>query len=148
MIVSGLGCWGTGLVILKLGLGPASSLMPNYDCFRTWMMAQMGHWTCRFDAGPSASWVMTNYDCFRTWMMGRWTCHLEAGPSARLHSQWQIMIVSGHGWWGMGLGVLKPILKLHSQWQVLIVAGLVICCWAITNYDCFWTWMMGHWTCR
>ena len=50
----------------------ASFVMTNYDCFRTWMMAQMGHWTGHFDAGHSASFLMTNYDCFRTWM-GHWT---------------------------------------------------------------------------
>ena len=63
--------------------GPASFLMTNYDCFRTWMM---GPWTWSFEASPSASFVIANYHCFRTWMMGHWTCHFEAGPSAQLHS--------------------------------------------------------------
>ena len=157
--------------------------MKNYDRFRTWMLGhwtchfEAGPWpsfilngklwllqdlndgpdgaldSCRLDASPSASYAMTNYHCFRTWIMGRWTCHLEAGPSARLHSQWQIMIVSGHGWWVMGLGVLKPILKLHSQWQILIVAGLVVWSWAFSPSSFlekkyfFCTWMVWHRTC-
>ena len=82
-----------------------SSLMTNYDCFRTWMMGHwlwsfqvppsalrvmtnydrfrtwmMGHWTWSFQVAPSVSRVMKNYDRFRTWMLGHWTCHFEAGP--------------------------------------------------------------------
>ena len=34
------------------------------------------------------------------------------------------MIVSGLGWWGVGLGVLKPILQLQAYWQIMIVSGL------------------------
>ena len=122
----------------------------NYDSFQTCML---GHWTCHFGAGPwpsfvldsklwlfpdfdddpdgvldcsfwcrlviwswafgPASFLITNYDCFWTWMMGHWTCRW-----------WQIIIVSGLGWWGVGLGVLKPILQLHAHWQIMFVSGL------------------------
>ena len=62
--------------------------MTNHNCFRTWMtgpwtwmMAQMGHWTGHFDAGPSASFLTTNYECFRNRMMGHWTWSFQVAPS-------------------------------------------------------------------
>ena len=156
---------------------------------------------------------MTNHNCFRTWMtgpwtwmmaqMGHWTGHFDAGPSA----SFQIMSVSGIGWWGIGLGVLKPSINfiLNDKFLLLLdldvgtldlslrywsfpnlddgalesefwghsfsfirndklwlfldlddgALDLSLWSWAfgpasflITNCDCFWTWMMGHWTCR
>ena len=111
------GTWMLGHWTCHFEAGPWPSFILNG---KLWLLQDLNDGpdgaldSCRLDAGPSASYAMTNYHCFRTWIMGRWTCHLEAGPSARLHSQWQIMVVSGHGWWGMGLGVLKPILELHS----------------------------------
>ena len=63
IIVSGLGCWSIGIVLLrlvslKLGLRPSfvvyhkSLLFLNLDVGR-WDLS-LQHWTCKLEAGPSA----------------------------------------------------------------------------------------------
>ena len=118
-----------------------------------------GHWTCQFEAGTSALFFMTNYNRFQTWMLGHWTCHFEAGPwpSFVLDSK---LWFSGLWWWprwGIGLFILMPTchLKLglrpsfilnNKLWLFLDLDDGALVLSLMTNYDCFWTWMMGRWT--
>ena len=85
MIVSGLGCWGTGLVTPALDLSFWS-------------------WAC----GP-ASFLMRNYNCFWNWMLGHRTCHSSVGLVILRLGLWPSLIlnkkniVSGLGCWEKGL---------------------------------------------
>ena len=155
MVVSGLGGWSIGLFLLKLGLRP--SYIFNYKA-----------------------------SLFQAWIMDHFTCPFEAGPSARLHSAHRITIVSGLGCWSTGLDLLtlgsQPgfifsntsllILDLNvgqldlsrpsfisNNKSVLFLdldvgpldlplrscaCGPASC--LIANHSCFWTWMLEHWT--
>ena len=123
MIVSGLGCWGTGLVT------------PAFDL-------SFWSWVC-----DPASLLMRNYNCFWNWMLGHRTCHSSVGlvilrlglrPSLLLNKQKN---VSGLGCWDTGL-VTPASDLLPWSWAFGPTSFLM------RNYDCFWTWMLGHWTCR
>ena len=160
MIVSGRACRDVGLVTAALDLslwswafGPASFLMSNYDCFRTCMW---GHWTCHCSTGlvilklglrPSfvlniKSWLFPDLHVGTLDLSPqRWTCHYEAGPSAQLHSQYQIMSVSGLACRDFGLVTAALDLSLWS-WAFGQASFL------ISNYDCFRTCMSARWTCH
>ena len=58
LFVSGLGSWGIGLVFLKLGLRQSSVLNKKLCLFLDSeagvLDLSLQHWTCHFEAGPSA----------------------------------------------------------------------------------------------
>ena len=64
IIVSGLGCWSIGLVLLRIGLRPGLIFKTNHYCLWTWML---GHWSCPCEAG--SSFLIQHYDYFWTWML-------------------------------------------------------------------------------
>ena len=116
-----LGHWtchcSTGLVILKLSLRPSFILN-----IKSWLFPDLHVGT--LDLSPQ-----------------RWTCHYEAGPSAQLHSQYQIMSVSGLACRDFGLVTAALDLSLWS-WAFGPASVLM------SNYYCFRTCMWGHWTCH
>ena len=142
--MSGLACFDIGLVTTALDLssswafGLASFLISNYDCFRTCML---GLWTCHRSIGlvimklglrPSfilnvKIWLFLDlYVGTLDLSLQHWTCHFEAGPSAQLHSQYQLMIVSGLACWDFGLVTAALDLSLwswaDSQHQIMVVS--------------------------
>ena len=118
MFVSGLGCWEMGLVIPALDLSS---------------------WSWSF--GP-ASFLMRNYVCFWTWMLGDETCHSSIGlVTLKLGFLERGHIVSGLGCWDTGL--VTPASDLSSWSWAFGPASFLM-----RNCYCFWTWMLGHWTCH
>ena len=140
MIVSGLGWWSAGLVILKLGLRP--SFIPNS---KLWFALDsdegaldLSIWSRHFRViFHDKLWSFPDLDA------GTLDLSFWSGALAQLRSWFQIMIFPDFD--------DDPDGALDCSFW----CRLVIWSWAfgpasflITNYDCFWTWMMGHWTCR
>ena len=191
ILVSGLRCWSIGLPSLKPRLRPSFILNRNVLLFLDLdagaLGLSFGPW-----ASDSASFLIqiTNHYCFWAWMMGHWTCPFEAGPSAQLHSSYEIMICSGLGCWSIGLVLLKlglrPSFIFNSKSYLLLdsdvgaldlfrpsfilnnkslsfldldVGPLDLSLWSCAcgpisflitndwNHHCCWTWMLEHWTC-
>ena len=110
-----------GLVILKLGLRPSLILDKKNCCFWTWML---GHWTCHFGAGPWPSFVLDS----KLWFFRTWS---RSFSFRRIDKLWLFLDLD-HG-----------ALDLSSWSWAFGPASFLI-----RNYDCFWTWMLGHWTCH
>ena len=148
MIVSGLGWWSAGLVILKLGLRP--SFIPNS---KLWFALDsdegaldLSIWSRHFRViFHDKLWSFPDLDA------GTLDLSFWSGALAQLRSWFQNYDFSGLWWWprwGIGLFILmptchlklglRPSFILNNKWWVFLdLDDEALDLSIVTNYDCF-----------
>ena len=162
MIVSGLACREVGLVTAALDLsfnlwswafGPASSLISNYDCFRTCMS---GCWTCDrsiglviMKLGLRPSFILN----VKLWLFLdlHWTRHCSTGLVVLKLGLRPSFILNINSWLFPHLHVGTLDLwpqhwTCHSPHQIMIISGLA--CWHVGLVTAaldlsLWSWAFG-----
>ena len=134
--------------------GPASFLIRNCYCFWIWML---GHWTCQtiiglviLKLGLQPSFILNE----KLWLflaLNVVTSDLSHTPSLDLSFwSWAFgpawFLKRGHFVSGLGccdIGLVTPASDL-SFWSWAFGPASFL----MRNCYCFWTWMLGHWTCH